>query len=393
MILFFGACPPPITGQSLAMEYAFENYKGEKKIVRITDNNECVLFKILKNLLLIFIKIPLNIFLYRPKVVYISASLNTVSSLRDVAAILLAKLIKANVILHLHNSCFKNLVTRYSFLESFYKWVYGKVDVFVTPTVELEVQITSFIKNADVIEIPYFYEPILENITINQKILHPKQKIKLLFLSNLLYSKGIIDLLNVFKKISSEYSEVELHIGGEFMGDECKNYEEIKRLTAPFLKLTRVKFHGVVKGESKKKLLEACDIFILPTFYPAELFPISIIEAMRAGLAVITTNHNDLKKIYPSSVVFVEKRNLEALTNAITDLIENPYRLDDIKTANMVYAKQNYNLKDYSRKINKCIRQLDVQYKPLFVSYRKGSDKVVPNVSENISATEIVRTV
>ena len=47
---------------------------------------------------------------------------------------------------------------------------------------------------------------------------------------------------------------------------------------------TRICYLGVVKGNEKSQLLFESTMFILPSYYPAEAFPISIIEAMRAEM-------------------------------------------------------------------------------------------------------------
>lgn len=41
-----------------------------------------------------------------------------------------------------------------------------------------------------------------------------------------------------------------------------------------------VTYHGIVGGEAKRRLLKECYIFALPTRYPNEGQPISILEAI-----------------------------------------------------------------------------------------------------------------
>ena len=131
MVLFFGVFAPPVTGQSIAMKYAYNSYRGEKKIIKILNENKYFLGKFLNNLFIVFFKIPFFILYYKPQVVYISLSLNTFSSSRDIILILFAKLFKIKVIEHLQGYTFKSFVCRYPFLHNFYAYVYGKIDVFV----------------------------------------------------------------------------------------------------------------------------------------------------------------------------------------------------------------------------------------------------------------------
>ena len=55
-------------------------------------------------------------------------------------------------------------------------------------------------------------------------------------------------------------------------------------------------------GEQKRKLLKECYIFALPTRYPNEGQPISILEAMGNGMFIITTNHAGIPDIVEDGV-------------------------------------------------------------------------------------------
>ena len=50
-----------------------------------------------------------------------------------------------------------------------------------------------------------------------------------------------------------------------------------------------VEFHGATTGEAKRQAFVEADIFVFPTFFPVETFGIVNIEALEAGLPVITT--------------------------------------------------------------------------------------------------------
>lgn len=58
-----------------------------------------------------------------------------------------------------------------------------------------------------------------------------------------------------------------------------------------------ITYHGIVGGESKRNLLKECYIFALPTRYPNEGQPISILEAMGNGMFIISTDHAGIPDI------------------------------------------------------------------------------------------------
>ena len=86
--------------------------------------------------------------------------------------------------------------------------------------------------------------------------------------------------------------------------------------------------NGIVGGEQKKELLKKCYIFALPTRYPNEGQPISILEAMGNGMFIITTDHAgipDIVKDGVNGIVIFNEQNKkmiykEMLYISVTDL-------------------------------------------------------------------------
>jgi glycosyltransferase involved in cell wall biosynthesis len=63
----------------------------------------------------------------------------------------------------------------------------------------------------------------------------------------------------------------------------------------------------------------------LPTFYPTEAQPISLIEGIAFGCIPLTTRHNYNEDfLEPAITMFVEKRSTEAIVEALRSLIVNP---------------------------------------------------------------------
>ena len=56
-------------------------------------------------------------------------------------------------------------------------------------------------------------------------------------------------------------------------------------------------YHGIVGGQDKVDLLNQCHLFSLLSRYPNEGQPISILEAMGNGMAIITTDHAGIPEI------------------------------------------------------------------------------------------------
>ena len=85
-------------------------------------------------------------------------------------------------------------------------------------------------------------------------------------------------------------------------------------------------FLGPKYGRLKDVVLNEADIFAFPTFYQGECFPLSIIEAMKMRLPVITTDEGAISDIVDDEATgfLVKKRDSLDLANRIQELISNP---------------------------------------------------------------------
>ena len=104
---------------------------------------------------------------------------------------------------------------------------------------------------------------------------------KMLFLGILGQRKGTYDLIEVLPEILSKYPDSHIYFGGD--GER----EQAERLCMEKGIADHVTFLGWVRGTEKEKLLKECSIYVLPTYH--EGMPMSILEAMSYGMAVVST--------------------------------------------------------------------------------------------------------
>lgn len=82
---------------------------------------------------------------------------------------------------------------------------------------------------------------------------------------------------------------------------------------------------GAKFGVDKDILLKNADIFVFPTFYHNECFPLVLLEAMQYGLACISTNEAGIPNIIDDGKtgLIVPKKDCIALADSIEKLIND----------------------------------------------------------------------
>jgi glycosyltransferase involved in cell wall biosynthesis len=108
------------------------------------------------------------------------------------------------------------------------------------------------------------------------------------FIGRLVKEKGILDLLEAFKYLIDDYSDLYLMIVGDASLSERDI--ETKQKIEHYLSNDKYKDRIILTGSRNDipELLKISDIFILPSY--REGMPRSIIEAMAMGKPVIATN-------------------------------------------------------------------------------------------------------
>jgi glycosyltransferase involved in cell wall biosynthesis len=110
-----------------------------------------------------------------------------------------------------------------------------------------------------------------------------------LFLSRVHYKKGIEHFIKAAGILRDRGVSCRWYIAGD--GDE-RYIDSLKALSSSLNLGDRVHFLGMVKGVEKISLYQSADLFVLPT--SQENFGFVVVEAMAAGVPVVTTKGMDL---------------------------------------------------------------------------------------------------
>lgn len=147
-------------------------------------------------------------------------------------------------------------------------------------------------------------------------------EIKLLYCSNLLPGKGALEFINSVLEINMlNKFKIKATIIGDYQSFDF--FTELLTLAKQAEQI--ISFKGLVIGDEKLKIFAESDIFIFPTYYELETFGLVNLEAMRAGLPVVTTNWAAIPKVVIDNQTgfIVPPRDIKKLTEKIILLIEN----------------------------------------------------------------------
>lgn len=144
----------------------------------------------------------------------------------------------------------------------------------------------------------------------------------ILFLGIIGPRKGTFDLIRAFAAIHPHYPQARLVIGGN------GQLSEAAKLAADLQIAHHVVLAGWVDGAAKAALLHSAPIYALPSYN--EGLPMSVLEAMAAGMAVVTTRVGGLPELVTDGVDgrLLEPGDVDGLQAALHKLLSD----EDLRT-------------------------------------------------------------
>jgi len=340
-ILIIAPFPPPITGQSLAVEF-FKKNIPESYLVECVDlskrnvtNGKNSLKRIIE-LIKIFYFIKQRI--KNVNVIYFTISESLFGNIKDLFIYILCYKHIDKMVIHLHGGAGFEKIMKLNIISYFNKFFIKKIKLVIVLG-ETFTPIFDFLPKKNIHIINNFANSKIRFSKGISTITKSPELIKIIFVSNHLSGKGHFELLEAYKTLPIIYkNKISIQFAGGFDSKLDK-----KVFMSKIEGLENIKYLGIVTGVEKKQLFHEADIFCLPTYYPFEGQPISIIEAYASSCAVITTNHSGIFDIFKPGYngFFVEKRSSESIKKVLIEIVDNE---------NNFKLFQKNNLKDFDTK-------------------------------------------
>lgn len=324
-LIFVGPLPPPILGESIALQSLYNSEKLHRHydVKKINLNRKdferpgALSFeKLFRDSFAIMYTAYLSIRMKHP-ILYISISQTKMGLLRDCVMIQACKIIgHGKAVSHLHgNNLGGTIDATTGMTRKFIVNSLEKIDVGIVLGEKLASNYRGHVKRVEVVSNGIPADFILKSEVVPNK---KKGPLSLLYLSNLMFEKGYVELIKATTALIQEGYDLRLDLVGGIQNE--REFQEVKRYIEDNNMNELIQYHGLKQGEEKKRFFLKSDLMALPTKYRVEGQPMSIIEGMAAGLPIISADRGIIAELIKDCGVVIEP-TVEGVKAAIKDLV------------------------------------------------------------------------
>lgn len=324
-LLIVGATPPPVHGCSIAIRFMLDGDLSKRfRVLHLDIADRRNLdnlgrFDITNVLLglkhgLQFVSMLLR---ERPDVVYLILSQNRWAFLRDLVFILPAMLTGTPFVAHLHGGRMPSFLQETDgVMRSLVRWVLRKATRVLVLGETLRDELVAACPDVRVTVVPNG----VPDIDTSLRSVVSNAPMHVVYIGSLTSTKGVLDLLHAALRLDP--FPIRFTFAGEPVGEDVKRAIAEAKIRAP----DRVRFAGVVEETKKGALLASGDVFVFPTYYEYEGHPLALLEAMAAGLAIVTTNWRSIQETvrHEQEALIVAPRDAGAIEAALERLLREP---------------------------------------------------------------------
>lgn len=360
-ILFITPLPPPVHGSSMVSQWIkdskllneefdmdFVNLSTSRKVEEIQKGGLWLNIKKAGRFTHSFVLVLWLLSTRHYDLCYLAITCHGKPFLKDFPFVMLCKMFRKKIIIHQHNKGMSKDIDRWP-----YRWA--------LPLAYRDTQVMLLSK--------HLYEDVSKAVKQDQVLICPNGipyvpytkapneggTPHILFLSNLIESKGVFVLLEACRILK----EKDVDFICDFVGKDSKDInanqfqERINRMEL----CDNVIYHGPKYGVEKEEFWQQSELFLHPTF--DDCFPLVLLEAMQHNLPVVTTNEGGIPNIVidgETGYIF-EKKNAQQLADKIETLLNNPSLRQEMGKVGYERYKEHFTLERFEKRILECLKE------------------------------------
>ncbi len=265
-VMFLLKIPPPYTGATYMNSLVYnnqtiDNYFDVSKIGISYSNSVKDLgrFQVKKGFtfLTTLIKFVNYLITKKPHIIYFQPSITGITYCRDLVIILIGRLFSKKFILHLHGKGIAEACKKNKFIALLYRLGLNKQYLIVLSN--NQISDIAFLDSKKIFVVPNGI-PLLGSLKTEKSETTPA--FRFLFLSNLIKSKGVLDVVEAAKYLKSKGYKFNVDIVGA-EADVSKN--DLLSVIKKYELEDYVFYHGPKYNQDKIRYFQNADAFVFPT--------------------------------------------------------------------------------------------------------------------------------
>jgi len=355
--------PPPYAGPEVGSKYLLDS--SLRRHCRLThirsnvkdhnrDKGRVDFTSIVKLVSQCFAQVRLTI-RERPQVTLTLVSQNKSGFLRDSCFVALAKAMDSAVVLHFRGGGFDVFEEHCGRMwRWFIKLILNRANLVLVQGELVRPTFATFVGAERVAVLPngIDVESFRRSMTsASSRTDDSERTLRVLYVGHLSVAKGYFDLVEAIPLVLRELPDTEFVVMGEILDKERNILRDQHDVDLGLPKRSEgaaptgdahVRYLGPVSGEEKFKAFASADMLVLPSY--SEGFPLSILEAMAAGLPIVATGVGVIPEIIEDGVngFLVKPGEPEGLASAIVKLGQQEDLRNRMGAANLSIARERY---------------------------------------------------
>lgn len=360
-VLLLGKLPPPYIGPAIATNILLgSDLKHEFDLIHLdTSDHRDIntlgsidfwnIFLAFKHYFLLMRRLVRK----RPDLVYIPNGQTTISYYRDAVFILISKCFRRKIVCHLRGGNFRNW---YDSSNSFNQYIVRKIHSLIDGQIILGDNLRKMFKGI-LPESKIFVIPNGASYNFLNNKNKQSNSVRILYLANFHKTKGVLDVLYSVPYVTQNHPNIEYIFAGNWRDEKTK--EEFDDFVKNHKNIP-ISVLGPVVGGAKFELFSSSDIFVFPSYYPAEGHPWVIVEAMAAGLPIISTDQGAITESVIDGVngFIVKKKSPNQIADKIDYLLVNPEFRQEMGLASRQHYLNHFTEVKMVEKISRCFKRV-----------------------------------
>lgn len=359
-LLIVGQTPPPWHGQAVATKMLFDHDWGDRKVrtlrMAYSDEMHSVgrfeprkilhLFELIRETRRILAENPNTILFYPP------ASAHWIPFLRDVIYLSRVRKMAHGTVFIFHASGLAEWISKSALRRWLARCAYHHADLSLEVAVEQ-------VPPHEVFESgKWEWCPCAAEVPLMERTVPDDRKpLKVLFVGSLQEGKGVLEIIRTgaILKERGLGERFELSIVGRWFSEEFKH--EAEQLVSNLELDGVIRFPGELTGDSKWSAYREADVFFFPSHYQSEASPIVLMEALGAGLPIVSTQWRGIPKLVESceSAILLPIKDTEAFAKTLIEMDESRADFGRLADQSRAFYEARYRPEHFTGRIEKAL--------------------------------------